>query len=79
MVIPLRSDAAVETLKSGGQVYVEVDVALAVGPLGRSVGTSVNGRTWPGEQVSVDVVSIPCDQYARVMVVLVVEYLYFTI
>lgn len=55
MLIPLRSDAAVEMLKSGGQVYVEVDAAVAVGPLGRSVGTGVNGRTWPGEQGSVDV------------------------
>ncbi|CAN0005004.1 unnamed protein product [Pylaiella littoralis] len=49
IVIPLRSDSAIEMLKCGGQVYVKLDAAVAVGPIGRSVGSAVGGRSWPGE------------------------------
>lgn len=55
MVIPLRTDAAVDMLKAGGQVYAQLDAALAVGPMGRSVGSAVGGRKWPGENAAVDV------------------------
>ncbi|CAN0167675.1 unnamed protein product [Ectocarpus sp. 6 AP-2014] len=54
VVIPLRSDAAVEMLKCGGQAYANLDAAVAVGPMGRSVGSAVGGRSWPGEAPAVD-------------------------
>ncbi|CAN0147015.1 unnamed protein product [Ascophyllum nodosum] len=55
MVIPLRTDAAVEMLKNGGKVYMELDAALAVGPLGRSVASAVGARVWPGQRGAVNV------------------------
>lgn len=40
------------------QVYAELDAAVALGTLGRSVSSSVGGRVWPGENASVNVVRI---------------------
>ena len=38
------------------KVYMELDAALAVGPLGRSVASAVGARVWPGQRGAVNVV-----------------------
>ncbi|CAM9128315.1 unnamed protein product [Discosporangium mesarthrocarpum] len=47
LVVPLFTDKAVEMLKCGEQVSVELGLALALGPLGRTGACGLSARAWP--------------------------------